>query len=74
MTDIASRVLTLTRMECGREATRESTFEQLDLDSLDVLTLVMALEDEFEIEVPDDDAETLTTVEQAITYIEGRLS
>ena len=38
-------------------------------DSLDVVELVMALEEEFETEIPDEDAEKITTVKQAIDYI-----
>src|SRR5256885_805099 len=50
--------------------------DQLDLgaDSLDTVELVMALEEEFEIEIPDEDAEKITTVHQAIDYINERRS
>ena len=41
-------------------------------DSLDTVELVMALEEEFEIEIPDEDAEKITTVQQAIEYINER--
>lgn len=52
------------------EVTMEANFiEDLGADSLDIVELIMALEEEFEIEVPDEDAEKLTTVESAITYI-----
>lgn len=49
----------------------ESSFqEDLEADSLDVVELVMAMEDEFEIEIPDEEAEKLTTVKNAVDYIE----
>lgn len=43
--------------------------KDLGLDSLDQVELVMALEDEFAIEIPDDEAERITTVEDAVRYI-----
>ncbi len=50
----------------------ESSFQDdLDADSLDVVELVMALEDEFDIEIPDEDAEKITTVKEAVDYIEN---
>jgi len=52
------------------EVTMESSFiEDLGADSLDIVELIMALEEEFEIEVPDEDAEKLVTVANAIDYI-----
>lgn len=55
------------------EVTMESSFiEDLGADSLDIVELIMALEEEFEIEVPDEDAEKLLTVESAVKYITER--
>ena len=55
------------------EVTPEASFiEDLGADSLDIVELVMALEEEFEIEIPDEDAEKITTVHQAIDYINER--
>ncbi len=52
----------------------ESSFtEDLGADSLAVVELVMALEEEFETEIPDEDAEKITTVQQAIEYISANL-
>lgn len=52
------------------EVTEEASFiEDLGADSLDIVELIMALEEEFEIEVPDEDAEKLATVGDAIQYI-----
>ncbi|GHU43428.1 acyl carrier protein [Betaproteobacteria bacterium] len=48
----------------------ESSFvEDLGADSLDTVELVMALEEEFECEIPDEEAEKITTVQQAVDYI-----
>ena len=53
----------------------ESTFiDDLGADSLDTVELVMALEEEFETEIPDEEAEKITTVQLAIDYINQNLS
>ena len=49
-----------------------SFVDDLGADSLDTVELVMALEEEFETEIPDEDAESITTVQQAINYILAR--
>lgn len=52
------------------EVTHESSFvEDLGADSLDTVELVMALEEEFETEIPDEEAEKITTVQEAIDYV-----
>ncbi|PID41553.1 MAG: acyl carrier protein [Proteobacteria bacterium] len=54
------------------EVQNSSAFvEDLGADSLDTVELVMALEEEFETEIPDEEAEKLTTVQDAINYIES---
>ena len=56
------------------EIKNESSFvDDLGADSLDTVELVMALEEEFETEIPDDDAEKITTVQQAIDYVGAHL-
>ena len=56
------------------EVTNESSFvDDLGADSLDTVELVMALEEEFETEIPDEDAEKITTVQQATNYINEHL-
>ncbi|KIM06211.1 MAG: acyl carrier protein [Sulfurovum sp. FS08-3] len=53
------------------EVKEESSFiEDLNADSLDVVELVMALEEKFEIEIPDDKAESILTVADAMKFIE----
>lgn len=55
------------------EVTSEASFiEDLGADSLDTVELVMAFEEEFDAEIPDEDAEKLKTVGDAIKYIEER--
>ena len=52
------------------EVTTSASFvDDLGADSLDTVELVMALEEEFETEIPDEDAEKITTVQQAVDYI-----
>lgn len=56
------------------DVTMEATFkDDLGADSLDVVELVMELEDEFEVEISDEDAETLSTVGDVVAYLEKTL-
>ena len=61
------------QLDCdASEIKEESRFiEDLGADSLDVVELVMALEEKFDIEIPDEDAEKILTVADAIAYIEN---
>ena len=55
------------------EVTEDASFtEDLGADSLDLVELVMRLEEEFEVEIPDEDAEKIRTVRDALTYIEEK--
>jgi len=55
------------------QVTPQASFiEDLGADSLDIVELVMAFEEAFEIEIPDEDAEKIATVKDAIDYIESR--
>ena len=56
------------------EVTPEASFiEDLGADSLDIVELVMALEEEFECEIPDEEAEKITSVQQAIDYVKAHV-
>ena len=78
MADLEEKVKEIIAKELGVEReklTNDASFmEDLGADSLDTVELVMALEEEFEIEIPDEDAEKITTVHQAIDYINERRS
>lgn len=55
------------------EVTETASFiDDLGADSLDTVELVMALEEKFSVEIPDEDAEKMTTVGEAIKYLEGK--
>ena len=51
-----------------------SFLDDLGADSLDTVEMVMALEEEFNIEIPDEDAEKMTTVQEAMNYINSKTS
>jgi len=57
------------------QATNDASFvNDLGADSLDTVELVMALEEEFECEIPDEEAESITTIQQAIDYVNAHSS
>ena len=74
MSDIATRVKKIIVDKLGvdeNEVTAEASFtNDLGADSLDTVELIMEFEKEFNISIPDEQAETITTVGQAITYLE----
>jgi acyl carrier protein len=75
MSDIASRVKAIIVDKLGvdeNEVVAEASFtNDLGADSLDTVELIMEFEKEFDIQIPDDQAENIATVGQAIQYIEG---
>ena len=73
MSSIEERVKKIVIEQLGvkeDEVTNPASFvDDLGADSLDTVELVMALEEEFETEIPDEEAENITTVQQAIDYV-----
>ena len=76
--DISSKVKKIVADHLGideAKVTEESSFiDDLGADSLDTVELVMAFEEEFGVEIPDDAAETIITVQNAIDYLEKNKS
>jgi acyl carrier protein len=74
MSEISTRVKEIVAEQLGVEldkVTETANFiDDLEADSLDTVELVMALEEEFGIEIPDEDAEKITAVNLAVDYIE----
>ena len=77
MSNIEARVKKIIVEQLGvkeEQVTNDASFvDDLGADSLDTVGLVMALEEEFECEIPDEDAEKITTVQQAIDYVNAHL-
>ena len=77
MENIEQRVKKIVAEQLGAneaDVKNESSFvNDLGADSLDTVELVMALEEEFECEIPDEEAEKITTVQQAVDYIKAHL-
>jgi len=77
MSSIEERVRKIVAEQLGvkdDEVRNEASFvDDLGADSLDTVELVMALEEEFETEIPDEEAEKITTVQLAISYINENL-
>jgi len=75
-TNIEAKVKSIIADQLGvgeDEIKAESSFiEDLGADSLDIVELVMAMEEEFEVEIPDEEAENIKTVGDAINYIKAR--
>ncbi|MBS4020905.1 MAG: acyl carrier protein [Dethiobacter sp.] len=74
--DILSKVKGLISEQLGvdvEELTLESSFEDLDADSLDIVELVMSLEEEFNLEISDEEVEKIKTVGDVVRYIEAHV-
>ena len=75
MSDIAKRVkeIVVEHLGVDKEKVQEnaSFIDDLGADSLDTVELVMAFEEEFNLEIPDEDAEKITRVKEAVEYIES---
>ena len=76
--EIESKLVDLLVDELGLERegiTMEARFEEdLEVDSLGVLELLMALEDNFDVKIPDEEAEKITTVGEAVDVVAGKLN
>jgi acyl carrier protein len=77
MSSIEQQVKAIVAEQLGvkeEEVTNDASFvDDLGADSLDTVELVMALEEEFETEIPDEEAEKITTVKQAVDYISAHV-
>ncbi len=77
MAEVLDRIVKVVSEELAiseDEITEDASFiDDLGADSLDVVELIMALEEEFDIEIPDEDAEEIATVSDAVEYIEENL-
>ncbi|MBI5792967.1 MAG: acyl carrier protein [Rhodocyclales bacterium] len=77
MENIEQRVKKIVAEQLGvneADIKNESNFvDDLGADSLETVELVMALEEEFECEIPDEDAEKITTVQQAVDYVNANI-
>ena len=77
MSSIEERVKKIVVDQLGvkeEDVTANSSFvDDLGADSLDTVVLVMALDEEFETEIPDEEAEKITTVQQAVDYIKAHV-
>tara|TARA_E500000178_G_scaffold356512_1_gene434991 strand:- start:12608 stop:12841 length:234 start_codon:yes stop_codon:yes gene_type:complete len=75
MSEVLNKVVDIVcdRLSANKdEVSPESSFvEDLGADSLDTVELVMAFEEEFEVEIPDDEAERITTIQSAVEWIES---
>jgi acyl carrier protein len=57
----------------GELAPQASFIDDLGADSLDIVELVMAMEEEFDIEIPDDDAEKIQTIQDVVSYVKRKI-
>lgn len=76
--EISERVRSIVAEQLGAAVDdvtlKASLIEDLGADSLDIVELVMALEEEYEMEIPDEDAEKIQTVEDIVSYINNKQS
>lgn len=77
-TNVAEKIKQIVSEQLGvdeGEVTPTASFvDDLGADSLDTVELVMAFEEAFEIEIPDEDAEKIRTVQDAVTYVEKKVA
>ena len=77
MSDVEAKVKQVIASQLGvaedKITTTSSFVDDLGADSLDQVELIMAFEDEFKVDIPDEDAEKLRTVKDALEYLSGKL-
>ena len=71
---VKNLVITQLGIDAGKVTTDSSFIDDLGADSLDTVELVMAFEEEFDIEIPDEDAQKMRTVSDAIGYLKKIVS
>lgn len=71
---VKNLVITQLGVDAAKVSGDSSFIDDLGADSLDTVELVMAFEEEFDIEIPDDDAQKMRTVKDAVDYLSGKVS
>jgi len=71
---VKNLVITQLGVDAGKVTTDSSFIDDLGADSLDTVELVMAFEEEFDLEIPDEDAQKMRTVADAINYLKDKVS
>ncbi|MCD6309061.1 MAG: acyl carrier protein [Candidatus Latescibacteria bacterium] len=71
---VKNLVITQLGVDAGKVTIDSSFIDDLGADSLDTVELVMAFEEEFDIEIPDDDAQKIRTVKDAVDYLKDKSS
>ena len=61
-----------TKIDIAKISTKTSFVDDLNLDSLDIVELMMKMEDEFGVEIPEEDAEGLKSISDVVTYLEKK--
>jgi acyl carrier protein len=70
---VKNLVVTQLGVDAGKVTTDASFIDDLGADSLDTVELVMAFEEEFELEIPDEDAQKMKTVADVLSYMKGKV-
>ena len=71
---VKNLVITQLGVDAAKVSGDSSFIDDLGADSLDTVELVMAFEEEFDLEIPDDDAQKMRTVKDAVDYLSGKVS
>ncbi len=71
---VKNLVVTQLGVDAGKVNTDSAFIDDLGADSLDTVELVMAFEEEFDVEIPDEDAQNMKTVADAVTYLKDKVS